>query len=167
MTANHAHTPTDYDMQEQFEAGAMVTGFSHSRNEATIDWQLWLQERDARIRAEEREHVNQQIQNRLYDFEPEDRENGYLLNPATVTIRASDLMDIISGGDSDVRFSFTDLEWDRHISEVDAAAEQRGAARGWDEGWNAGYFDYVEMIGNDDYQPQNNPYRTDQEGDDE
>jgi hypothetical protein len=42
-----------------------------------------------------------------------------------------------------------------------AAAEQRGAERAWDEGWNAGYFDYVEMIGNDDYQPQNNPYRAD------
>ena len=51
MTANHAHTPTDEEMQELFETGAMVTEFAHSRQEATIDWQLWLQERDARIAA--------------------------------------------------------------------------------------------------------------------
>lgn len=51
MTANHEHTPTDEEMQELFETGAMVTEFAHSRQEATIDWQLWLQERDARIEA--------------------------------------------------------------------------------------------------------------------
>jgi len=51
MTANHAHMPTDEEMQELFETGAMVTEFAHSRQEATIDWQLWLQERDARIEA--------------------------------------------------------------------------------------------------------------------
>jgi hypothetical protein len=36
-------------------------------------------------------------------------------------------------------------------------------ADAWDEGWNAGHFDYVEMIGNDDYQPQDNPYRKQEE----
>lgn len=45
------HRPTDEDMQEQFVAGAMVTGFAYSRDEATIDWQLWQQERDATIEA--------------------------------------------------------------------------------------------------------------------
>lgn len=56
----------------------------------------------------------------------------------------------------------TEKSFYRMIAQIESAAEQRGAARGWDEGWNAGYFDYVEMIGNDDYQPQNNPYRVNQ-----
>lgn len=123
------YTPTDEEMRDEFIdlQGTFANG---SWNEGSLKrWNRWLAERDARIRAEEREHVNQQIQNRLYDFEPEEKEDGYLISPATITIKAHDLNDIIAGGDSDVRFSFTDLELENHVSEVAATAEQRGAVR--------------------------------------
>lgn len=36
------HTPTTEDMKEQFVAGAMVTGFAYTRNEARTDFNRWL-----------------------------------------------------------------------------------------------------------------------------
>jgi len=48
------------------------------------------------------------------------------------------------------------------ITELNEAIDKI-KADAWDEGWNAGHFDYVEMIGNDDYQPQDNPYRKQEE----
>ena len=44
--------PTDDDMREQFVAGAMVTGFAHSRSEAREDWAAWLVAHDAEVRAQ-------------------------------------------------------------------------------------------------------------------
>lgn len=38
---------------------------------------------------------------------------------------------------------------------------QEQLAEAWDEGWNAGNFDCIELLGNTDYQPQRNPYRSD------
>ena len=43
--------PTDDDMQEQFVAGAMVTGFAYSRAEAREDWAAWLAAHDAAVRG--------------------------------------------------------------------------------------------------------------------
>jgi len=44
-------TPNDDDMQEQFVAGAMVTGFAYSRDEARQDWTKWLAAHDAELLA--------------------------------------------------------------------------------------------------------------------
>jgi len=38
------HTPSTEDMEEQFVAGAMVTGFAYTRNEARTDFDQWLAE---------------------------------------------------------------------------------------------------------------------------
>lgn len=124
------HTPTTKEVKAAAESDSPYGYLEPGQ------FERWLADHDVLIRAEEREHVNQQIQNRLYDWDPDYREDGYLLTPATVTIRASDLNDIISGGDSNIRFSFTDEEWDKHISEVAAAAEQRGVARTFKESAN-------------------------------
>ena len=44
--------PTGDDMQEQFVAGAMVTGFAFSHSEALEDWAMWLATHDAEVRAQ-------------------------------------------------------------------------------------------------------------------
>ena len=44
--------PTDDDMQEQFVAGAMVTGFAYSLSEAREDWAAWLAAHDAEVAAD-------------------------------------------------------------------------------------------------------------------
>jgi len=123
MMTDQPYTPTLDDALD--EIATTLARFRSNKKSIRAE----LDQLIAQVRAEEREHVNQQIQNRLDDFEPEDKEDGYLITPATITIRVSDLNDIISGGDSDVRFSFTDEEWEKHISEVEAAAEQRGAIK--------------------------------------
>jgi hypothetical protein len=47
MTEPQEYVPTTGDMQEQFVAGAMVTGFAYSRDEAREDWGSWLEAHDA------------------------------------------------------------------------------------------------------------------------
>lgn len=43
--------PTTDDIREEFVAGAMVTGFAYSRDEARGDWDRWLAAHDAQVRA--------------------------------------------------------------------------------------------------------------------
>lgn len=60
-------------------------------------------------------------------------------------------------------------EFERWYKKVIAAAEQRGAAQAWDEGYQDGYNDGLSDGHNLDNMrdPNENPYRTDREGDDE
>lgn len=57
--------------------------------------------------------------------------------------------------------------WDEYhgfIAAIEAAAEQRGAERGWDQGYAAGVHDYVAAISDPTDHGTANPHRADQIG---